>query len=140
MTTTRRRIRRTVLAAALLAPLSACGSDGGTTTPIAAATRIQLRHDTQALASAAAAHNLTAAHNALSTLNTDLAAAQAAGDLTDAKLAQIRAAALAVQSDLAALEPTPRVTVSITSTSTPTAPGPSKSKHGHGGGDGHGGD
>jgi tRNA A-37 threonylcarbamoyl transferase component Bud32 len=67
---------------------------------IDSATTTQLRNDVRALAQAAENKNYAAATAALAILNTDLAAAHAAGNLSAAKLAEIRAAIAPVQADL----------------------------------------
>lgn len=61
----------------------------------------RLRNDIRTLAQAVAGKNYAAAGAALTTLNTDIAAAHAAGTLGEAKLARIRAAVITVQADLA---------------------------------------
>jgi tRNA A-37 threonylcarbamoyl transferase component Bud32 len=113
-----------------------------------AATVTQLRDDVRALAQAAAARNYGAATAALTILNTDLAAAHAAGNLSSAKLAQIRTAIAAVQADLVlAARPTSKAPsvapVASTSAAQPTirpvdraAPSPKHTSKGHGKGHG----
>jgi hypothetical protein len=108
----------------------------------------QLRDDVRALAQAAAARNYGAATAALTILNTDLAAAHAAGNLSSAKLAQIRTAIAAVQADLVlAARPTSKAPsvapVASTSAAQPTirpvdraTPSPKHKSKGHG--EGHG--
>lgn len=117
--------------AALL--LSACGTTGNGSGGIDRATNTQLQQDVLALSQAVAAHDHPAEQAALAALNADLAAARAAGKLTDGKLGQIRAATARVQADLSATAAVPRATVTLT----PSVP-PSKDNRGKGHGDGGG--
>jgi hypothetical protein len=119
-------------AVAVAVALSGCGT-GASQDSIDAATKSLLQRDLRTLSQAAARRDYAAAGAALSAMNADLAAARTAGKLTDPKLAQIRAAAVKVQADLAAS--TPRA--SLTPPSSPTS---TESKgHGKGNGSDHGG-
>ena len=118
--------------------LSACGNTSIGPGGIDAATKAQLQRDVQTLTQAAQHRQYPGAETALSTLNADLAAAHATGKVTDAKLNQIRAAAVKVVADLATVSATPP-TVPVAAT--PSA-SPVQSKPGHDkgmGNDRHGG-
>ena len=136
-----RRASAALLTACLtLMAATACSSGAATKSPIDSTVQAQLRSDLATLASAAAAHNTAAAQAALTAFDSDAAAAHTAGKLSDAKLAQIRAAEVALQADLASSTPTtsPPGTSSIAPSPSPTA-GKSKGK-GNGNGNGDGGD
>lgn len=90
-----------IASAALLGSSCAHQGDG-----IDATTKALLQRDVQTLTRAAAKGDYAAARAATSTLTANLAAAQAAGKITDTKLAQIRASVLKIQTTLSAV-PTP---------------------------------
>jgi hypothetical protein len=115
--------------------LSACASNSIGVGGIDAATKAQLQQDVQTLTQAAQHRQYSGAQTALSTLNADLAAAYAAGKVTDAKLNQIRASAVKVFADLAAV---PTTTPTVTVPASPSArPSPDQPKPGHGNGNGN---
>lgn len=131
------------VAAALV--VGGCASGSGSPAPsgtsasspaIRAATQQQLRADLRIVTSAAARGRLADARAALTTLNADLAAAGAAGSITSARLAQIRAAANSVDAELVRLTTptTPPTTKTVT-----VAPPTPKHHHGKGGGGDDGG-
>lgn len=115
---TGRRLGRTYASAAVAVAvaLAGCGtgSAGGDSPDVAV--QQQLRQDMAALASAAAARHIRAAEQALANLDTDAAAAHAAGKLDAAHLGRIRAAAARVQIDLAGLAGTPTSPAPVTAT------------------------
>jgi hypothetical protein len=133
------RIARAALAIGCVAMLAAgCSSSGhNVAAGIDLAVQNQLRQDIQNLAAAAAAHNTAGAQAALNALTADTAAARVAGKLSDTKLTQIRAAAAAIQTDLAR-PASPSTTVPRTPT--PSPPTHSKGGKDNGKGGGHGGD
>jgi hypothetical protein len=115
--------------------LSACASNSIGAGGIDAATKAQLQQDVQTLTQAAQHRQYSGAQTALSTLNADLTAAHAAGKVTDAKLNQIRASAVKVFADLAAV---PTTTPTVTVPASPSArPSPDQPKPGHGNGNGN---
>jgi hypothetical protein len=115
--------------------LSACASNSIGAGGIDAATKAQLQQDVQTLTQAAQHRQYSGAQTALSTLNADLTAAHAAGKVTDAKLSQIRASAVKVFADLAAV---PTTTPTVTVPASPSArPSPDQPKPGHGNGNGN---
>ncbi len=133
MRTIRLRVGTGVATALLLAACSSGRNDQ-------AATAAQLRNDMRSLAIAATAHNYAAASSALAALNADAAAAHVNGNLSDARLAAIRAAAARVQADLTRASSAPPSTGTIRPPS-PSHPQQSKDRghghgHGHKGGDG----
>ena len=130
-----RRLVAALAAACAVLLLSACGNTGNDTTGIDRATNTQLQQDVLALSQAVAAHDHSAEQAALAALNADLAAARAAGKVTDGKLGQIRAAMARVQADLAEAAAVPQATVTLTPS--PSAP-PKKDNRGKGNGDGGG--
>jgi hypothetical protein len=138
--TPRRAITALITIFAALIVVTACSNGAPTKGSIDSTVQTQLRRDIATLAAAAAAHNTAAAQAALTALDSDAAAAHTAGKLSDAKLAQIRAAEATLQADLASSSPTTPapITPSITASPTPTD-GKSKGK-GNGNGNGDGGD
>ena len=117
--------------------LTACGGTQPAKSAMDPNVQTQLRRDIHLLAAAAAAHDTGGAQAALAALDADTAAAHTAGKLSDAQLAQIRAAAAAVQADLT---PAPQVTVSVTPTPAATPKSSNTKDNGKGGGgDGGGG-
>lgn len=98
----------------------------------------QLRYDMQALAAAAAAHDIPAAQAALATLRRDAAAVHTTRAIDDASLARILASAQTVQADLNAVSLSYTSTPSTSRTTTPVAtpkPTPTPPGYGHDGGD-----
>jgi hypothetical protein len=136
--------RRFCAAAALVGAMllgSACGGRTTASAAIDTAVQQQLRLDLLRLASAAAAHDSGAARAALETFNADTALAHAAGKVTDAKLAELRAAAGSVQTDLASASAgaVAAPSRSATSPASGTGPAPEPAKtHGKGNGNGNG--
>lgn len=124
-----------VAVAVVAVVIAGCGSS----TPksvMDAAVQGKLRIDTQAVASAAASHNVPQLELAIAALNADAVAAHNAGKLTDTKLAEIGRAIAAVQSVLNVSSSVSRTpTAKPTPTPTPKPPPAHKKK----GGDGHGG-
>jgi membrane-bound lytic murein transglycosylase B len=101
--------------------VTACSSGAAKESSIDSTAQTQLRRDLATLAAAVAAHNTAAAQAALTALDSDAAAAHAAGKVSDAKLAQIRVAESTLQADLASSSPTPAPTTrSITASPTPS--------------------
>lgn len=129
---TGRRLGRTYASAAVAVAvaLAGCGtgSAGGDSPDVAV--QQQLRQDMAALASAAAARHIRAAEQALANLDTDAAAAHAAGKLDAAHLGRIRAATARVQIDLAGLAGTPTSPAPVTATAS-TVPAEPSHKNPH---------
>ena len=118
-----------VASAALLGSSCANQGDG-----IDATTKTLLQHDVQTLTSAAAKGDYAAARAATSTITADLAAAAAAGKITDTKLAQIRASVLKVQTTLSATHtPTPTPPPSRTTPPSTRTTQPGDGQNGDGG-------
>jgi hypothetical protein len=104
--------------------LPGCGSAGA---HMSAATASTLQRDVDAVTSATTASQWNAAANALDRLEGDVAAAQAAGALSEQQAAQIRAARLRVLEDVQRIRaqtpsPTPAPTPSRGSPTTRPAP------------------
>jgi hypothetical protein len=101
--------------------LPGCGPSGGTMNP---ATASALQRDVDVVVSAADASRWDAASDALDQLEADVASAQAAGELSDARAAQIRAVRQRVLEDLQQIRlssPTPSpATTTQTTPSTET--------------------
>ena len=106
--------------------LLGCGVSGGKMTPAAAST---LQRDVAAVVSAADASRWDAAIDALDQLDADVASAQAAGGLSDQRVAQIRAVRQRVIEDLQRIRlssPTPGPATTMQTT-------PSTETHDNGG-------
>jgi hypothetical protein len=136
----------TVAVAVTTSALAACGS--GQKIGAQSVATLELRHDMNVLADAAAAHNTAAANSALTILEGAATRARADYLIDDASFARILAAVAQVRSDLTA-PPSGSATAAATrseqpqrQTPTPTVSKaqPNKSKsHGNGHGPGHGG-
>lgn len=111
-----------------------CASQAG---GIDATTKTLLQRDVQNLTSAAASRDYAAARTAISTLNTDLTAAYAAGKISDTRLAQIQASILKLQVAMTAVMATP---TPLPPTSPPSPPTPHGKDRQNGGDGGRGGD
>lgn len=132
-------------AALVLVVLAGCGSSGPPATSIDAAAQTHLRQDLHTVAKAIAGHHRARARAALAKLNADTAAAHAAGRVSDAKFADIQAAATSLATDLERRPHTPAPTVTVTTSAPAPPPGghpkpppkpkppkPKPPKHGHG--------
>ncbi len=138
MTRTRHLLALTLGAASFVVGISGCGSSGALSSADAAT--IQLRHDMQALAAAAAAHDTAAEQDALTIMKTDTLRASSTHAIDATTLARIAASIAKVQTDLttATSTPTPSATPTAASPSTPPTTPTSRKPKGHGKGQGGG--
>lgn len=129
---------RSIFGSVVVVGIAGCASTASTSV-MDAAVQAQLRLDTQAVANAAATHNVAQLQLAVAALNRDAVAAHSAGKLTDTKLAGIGSAIAAIErvvSVSTSVKPSPTL-----STTPPPAGHPKKGGGGHsGGGNGDGGD